>query len=111
MRETVAANHSVSTEQARTIIEDFLTNAMLAAAKGTAEAGKVEMKNEHPTEWGVPVETYGYEQEYNSAVNQSERQLSEYFGTETAKPNVYASDEGKYWNGEQWILGDRPGLA
>lgn len=57
----------------------FLDKAMMAAATGAAEAGMVEMKDEHPMEGDVPVETYGYEAEYNSAISQSQRQIAAYF--------------------------------
>lgn len=41
---------------------------LLATINTALDAVEPEKKDEHPTEDGVPVETYGYEEEYNSAI-------------------------------------------
>lgn len=57
-------------------IKGFLEAAMLAAAKGAAEAGKVHNDKEPPEN---DTELHQYFRGRNGAISQSERQLEDYF--------------------------------
>lgn len=56
--------------------DDFLERAMLAAARGAAEAGKVEA---HIKTNSLDMFSHGKEIGHNIAISQSERQLEDYF--------------------------------
>jgi hypothetical protein len=60
-------------------LENFLAQAMDAAANGAAEAAKVEKKDKvDPDRWGASYMN-STANAFNEAIDQSERQLDDYF--------------------------------
>ena len=66
---------------ARLFVKAFMHRYALAAARASAEAGKVTQREcpNHGEDNGRPVQCYGYDEEYNSAIAQSERQINSFF--------------------------------